>query len=50
MQSVNLSTEKELMNLVAGELDPKKFPHPEHLRFAYEMLARHPFAEPVALF
>jgi hypothetical protein len=44
------TTEKELLSLINGELDPKDFPHPEHLRFAYEMLARHPFSETVALF
>jgi hypothetical protein len=41
---------EELCALVHGDLDPKAFPHPEHVRFAYEMLGRHSFAETVWLF
>src|SRR5947209_8530046 len=50
MQDTNAALEAELATLIAGEIDPKKFPHSEHLRFAYEMLSRHSFAETVSLF
>jgi hypothetical protein len=50
MQNVSGGTEAELARLIDGEIDPKKFPHSEHLRFAYEMLSRHSFAETVSLF
>jgi len=50
MPDVNAGIEAELATLVGGEIDPKKFPHSEHLRFAYEMLSRHSFAETVSLF
>ena len=50
MTTASKTTEEELLSLIAGELDPKEFLHPEHLRFAYEMLARHPFSDSVALF
>jgi hypothetical protein len=40
----------ELTSFITGEIDPKAFPHREHLRFSYEMLARHTFAETVSLF
>jgi hypothetical protein len=50
MRSTDAAVEEELARLLAGELDPKQFPHREHLRLAYEMLARHPFAETVSLF
>jgi hypothetical protein len=43
-------TVEELRALVHGNLDLKAFPHPEHVRFAYEMLGRHSFAETVWLF
>ena len=35
----------ELMRFVRGEIDPADFPHREHVRMAFEMLWRHPFAE-----
>jgi hypothetical protein len=50
MRNTDAAVEEELARLVAGELDPKQFPHREHLRLAYEMLERHPFAETVSLF
>jgi len=50
MQDASRGPEAELATLIHGEIDPRKFPHSEHLRFAYEMLARHSFAETVSLF
>jgi len=50
MENASIGTEAELATLIDGKLDPKKFPHSEHLRFAYEMLSRHSFAETVSLF
>src|SRR5207302_6584214 len=50
MQNASSGTEAELATLIHGEIDPRKFPHSEHLRFAYEMLSRHSFAETVSLF
>jgi len=38
----------ELSDLEAGRLDPKQFPHREHLRLGYEMLGRYPFPEALA--
>jgi hypothetical protein len=35
----------DLERFVRGEADPANFPHREHLRMAFEMLARHDFAE-----
>jgi hypothetical protein len=35
----------DLERFVRGEVDPAHFPHREHLRMAFEMLARHDFAE-----
>ncbi len=34
-----------LLEFVRGEADPARFPHAEHVRMAYEMLARHDFTE-----
>jgi len=39
------SVEDELRALEAGEIDPDLFPHREHVRLAFEMLRRYPFAE-----
>ena len=50
MKSVELSVEQELKALETGSLDPARFPHPEHVRLAYEMLARYPFGEAVTRF
>lgn len=44
------ATEKELIALETGGLDPRAFPHPEHVRFAYGMLERYPFGEAVSRF
>lgn len=45
MESVEASIEDELRALETGALDPARFPHPEHVRLAYEMLGRYPFGE-----
>jgi hypothetical protein len=42
--------EDELRSLEAGTLDPARFPHAEHLRLGFEMLARHSFGEAVVRF
>lgn len=43
-------TTEELRAFETGTLDPAKFPHSEHLRLGYEMLARYPFGEAVLRF
>lgn len=50
MQSAEASIDEELRALETGALDPALFPHPEHVRLAYEMLGRHPFGEAVTRF
>ena len=50
MKSAEASIEDELLALETGALDPAMFPHPEHVRLAYEMLGRHPFGEAVTRF
>jgi hypothetical protein len=40
----------ELCDLEEGRLDPKQFPHREHVRLAFEMLNRYPFPEALARF
>jgi len=50
MKSAEASVEDELRALETGTLDPALFPHPEHVRLAYEMLGRHPFGEAVTRF
>ena len=35
----------ELGRFVRGEIDPRAFPHREHVRMAFEMLRRHSFVE-----
>jgi hypothetical protein len=50
MKSAEASVEDELQALETGALDPAMFPHPEHVRLAYEMLGRHPFGEAVTRF
>jgi hypothetical protein len=42
--------EDQLRDFEVGALDPARFPHSEHLRLGYEMLARYPFAEAVLRF
>ncbi len=41
---------EELRRFESGCLDPAAFPHSEHLRLGFEMLARYPFAEAVLRF
>ena len=41
---------EELRAFESGALDPAKFPHAEHIRLGYEMLARHPFGEALMRF
>jgi hypothetical protein len=41
---------KELRAFETGAVDPAKFPHAEHIRLGYEMLARHPFGEALMRF
>ncbi len=48
MRSNEGSVEEQLAALETGELDLAAFPHAEHLRLGYEMLARHSFGEAVA--
>jgi hypothetical protein len=50
MKSAEGPTGDELLALETGALDPAMFPHPEHVRLAYEMLGRHPFGEAVTRF
>jgi hypothetical protein len=50
MKSAEASIEDELRALETGALDPAMFPHPEHVRLAYEMLGRHPFGQAVTRF
>jgi len=40
----------DLQRFLRGELDAASFPHREHVRMAFEMLARHDFAETVLHF
>jgi hypothetical protein len=42
--------DEELRSFENGALDPARFPHAEHVRLAYEMLARYPFGETVTRF
>jgi len=39
------TTAARLREFVRGELDPRDFPHSEHVRMGFEMLRRHDFAE-----
>jgi hypothetical protein len=41
---------EELADLEQGRLDPKQFPHREHVRLAFEMLGRYSFPEALARF
>lgn len=50
MKNVNETDGDELLALEMGTLDPTKFPHREHVRLAYEMLARYPFGEAATRF
>ena len=50
MRNAEISVEEELEALETGALDPALFPHPEHVRLAYEMLGRHSFGDAVTRF
>ena len=50
MKNGESATSEELRALETGTLDPSKFPHHEHVRFAYGMLERYPFGEAVSRF
>lgn len=39
------SPDIELQRFIRGEIDPRVFPHREHVRMGFEMLRRHDFAE-----
>ena len=39
------TTPARLREFVRGELDPRDFPHSEHVRMGFEMLRRHDFVE-----
>ena len=39
---------EELARFEAGDVDATGFTHAEHVRYAFEMLARHPFDEALA--
>ncbi|MGZ5001862.1 MAG: hypothetical protein ACXWFY_02425 [Chthoniobacterales bacterium] len=45
-----LLVEEELRALEEGRIDPKAFPHREHVRLGFEMLRRYSFAEAAARF
>ena len=40
----------ELCDLEEGRIDPKQFPHREHVRLGFEMLGRYAFPEALARF
>ena len=50
MQKNSSSIAHELSDLEHGRLDPKRFPHREHVRLGFEMLGRHSFPEALARF
>lgn len=50
MKTSELSVADELADLEQGRLDPKQFPHREHVRLGYEMLRRYPFPEALMRF
>jgi hypothetical protein len=50
MKKNNSSIANELSDLEQGKLDPKQFPHNEHVRLGYEMLGRYSFPEALARF
>jgi hypothetical protein len=41
---------EELQAFETGALDPAQFPHSEHVRLGYEMLARYSFGEAISRF
>ena len=40
-----IADDSGLARFVRGEMDPRTFPHAEHVRMAFEMLQRHDFVE-----
>jgi hypothetical protein len=50
MTKNNSSITNELCDLEQGRLDPKRFPHREHVRLGFEMLNRYLFPEALARF
>jgi hypothetical protein len=50
MQNADGISVEELVALETGALDPRAFPHQEHVRFAYGMLEHYPFGEAVNRF
>ena len=40
-----IDPEKVLADFIGGRLDPREFPHREHVRVSYELLRRHSFPE-----
>lgn len=38
------TVDAELLRFIQGEIDPRAFPHGEHVRMGFEMLRRHDFA------
>ena len=50
MQKNSSSIAEELSDLEQGRLDPKQFPHREHVRLGFEMLGRYSFPEALARF
>ncbi len=50
MTSRRVDVEEELRAFEAGEIDPAKFSHREHVRLGFEMLRKHSFGETVTRF
>jgi hypothetical protein len=50
MEKNSASIANELSDLEHGRIDPKQFPHREHVRLGFEMLGRHSFPEALARF
>ncbi|MDQ6912935.1 MAG: hypothetical protein M3128_08685 [Verrucomicrobiota bacterium] len=50
MSALIPTIEDELCALEEGRIDPKAFPHREHVRLAFEMLRRHSFGEALTRF
>jgi hypothetical protein len=50
MMRSNCAIADELRDLEEGRLDPKQFPHREHVRLGFEMLSRYAFPEALARF
>ena len=50
MTAVERPIEVELRDFERGAIDPARFPHAEHVRLGYEMLARYPFGEALLRF